>query len=285
MKRRQRSRPGASRPCALAAASACASPANARGVPRKALRVNWSSTRMLRERAARASLPRRRARRAAPARSSRRSARGSRRRTRRPCEPDLALRCRTRRCPARRTRSRARPAAPHRRRIVRRSCGSPAAPDAISTERSPSDDPDRPSCRLTCSCMLRLASSASSRLCSARTRQASMLPARAIRPPRPAHQIGAALAKAQHADPVGAAARLGEAPLLGLADLDPVDDAARSGPSARARARRDPTCPWRTRARRRRRRPGRCSANASSRTIIRSSVSEGWRASVSAWSA
>ena len=151
----------------------------------------------------------------------------------------------------------------------------------ISTERSPSATQTMPSCRLTCSCMLRCASAASAAaLLGRRSATPSTLPARVDRGREAGPPGRRAVAEGVDADAVGAAARLDEAALLGLADLDPVDDAGRSGPSARARARRDPTCPWRTRACRAWSSAGTLSANASSRTIIRSSVSDGWRARV-----
>ena len=109
-----------------------------------------------------------------------------------------------------------------------------------------------------------------------------MLPARPTRAAEAGPPGRRAVAEGVDADPVGAAARLDQAPLLGLADLDPVDDAAGQvllpelglfglphalGDLERAVARSS---------------AGTLSAKASRRIIIRSSVSEGWRASVRA---
>ena len=158
------------------------------------------------------------------ARSARRSARGSSRRTPSSLvEPDVA------RAAVLGAARRAEPEVEDgvglgsRRGAHRRSLESRRG--WISTERVPSATQTIPSCRLICSCMLRSASKDRARLCSEGTSQASTLPARSTRPARPAHQAGGVAAERVDADAVGAAARLRHAPLLRLADFEPVDDA------------------------------------------------------------
>ena len=210
----------------LAAASARASPANERARAAKGVAGELVEEEDLRQRRSAARRPRPRARRAGRARSARRSARGSAA-SKASSLANQALRALP---------YSALPGAPNQKSstasaslavgVAHRALAPTSRRGWISTERSPSATQTMPSCRLTCSCMLRCASKASSRLCSDGTSQASTLPARPTRPDEPRPPRRRAVAEGVDADPVGAAARLDEAPFLGLADLDPVDEPA-----------------------------------------------------------